>query len=115
MAKKVRAITTFIGSPDEIKAYGGGVPAHLKKLESKLTKEDMASFSGKITAGTEFVVSDKRAAELGLQVEVIGDADTDDDTLEGEKGQTNKHVSNVQEKVEKKDGAEKNAKAGPKK
>jgi hypothetical protein len=61
---KVKILSTFIGSPKEVKEYGGQVPASLKHLEKKMTDAEKASFRGRITEGTEMEVSDERAGEL---------------------------------------------------
>lgn len=71
---KVKVTSTFVGTPEEVEEYGGQVPEHLKKQEKKMSEAERNSFNGKITAGTEMEVSDKRAhqlASLGV-VEIPG-------------------------------------------
>lgn len=117
MAKKVKALFTFIGSAEEVEKFGGQTPEHLKKFETKFTEGDRASFRGLITAGTELSVSDKRAKELQVNdlVEVIGEDDEDEPKAEGAQGQTNEPKGSVlqREKAERQAVEEKKSHAGP--
>lgn len=60
----VKVTSTFIGSADEIKEFGGQVPASMKSMEKRMSEGERASFNGVITIGTVMEVSDKRAKEL---------------------------------------------------
>lgn len=67
----VVAKSSFVGSPEEMEKYGGQIPTHLKDREDKMSEAEKQAFGGKINAGTELEVSDKRAkelADLGLTV-----------------------------------------------
>lgn len=78
---KVKVTSTFIGTPEEVKEYGGQVPEHLKKLEKRMSDAERASFNGRITAGTVMEVSDKRAGELqALGVIETSKAEAKDET-----------------------------------
>lgn len=61
---KVKVISTFIGSPEEVEQYGGQVPDTLKKFENRMSQGERDSFAGKINSGTTMEVTEKRAHEL---------------------------------------------------
>lgn len=74
--KKVKALSNFVGSPEENEKFGGQIPENLKDREDKMSEADKAQFKGKISLGTEMTVSDNRARvlEQNKLVEVLGDA-----------------------------------------
>lgn len=81
MATKVKAKLSFVGSPKEVEEFGGQLTEEFKKREDKVSDGERASFQGKINAGTELTVSDRRAKELeklGL-VEIVGESDGSDE------------------------------------
>ena len=61
---KVKVKQSFVGSPEEVEKYGGGIPTHLQDREDKMSKAEKQAFGGKINAGTEMDVSEQRAREL---------------------------------------------------
>lgn len=61
---KVKLSTTIIGTPEEMQQYGGGLPADAKKFEKRMSEQERAMYGGKLYAGTEMEVSDRRAKEL---------------------------------------------------
>lgn len=61
---KITLSHTIVGRPEEVEKYGGQIPESMKKDKKKISAGELESFKGKITAGTEMDVDDKRAQEL---------------------------------------------------
>lgn len=65
---KVKVLSNFIGTPEEVEQNKGEVPSNitesLKGTKKKLTDEEIASFDHIISRGSTIEVTEQRAKEL---------------------------------------------------
>lgn len=109
---KVKVLSTFIGTDAELSKYGGQIPAEQKKWEKRMSEGEKAAFKGKITAGTEIEVDDKRAHELAAAgiVEFKGAEKADYHTRDLD---SKENVRTVEKVADAQPKDEKNKNAGP--